>query len=184
MQTFALRKRPRLTGKVEEIDIGMTDLIIEKQSEVLNGDEECDFMNIIRANPSDYVYLSDTDGQLVFKIMFRNKVDIRKISFRATVKREDAVRPTLVHLYTKRTSFDFEDADNFDPVQTIKLNEKLLHGEKIDLIGTDFRNTESIQIFIEENESEDHEELTFLNRIGLFGSMAQAYANSYNDFGT
>merc|ERR1712062_191709 len=94
MQQFRMKQKHKELGKVEILDLGATDILLQS-SECLNSDSGKKIEDIWKPNPADIFFTSDpgVDEQMLFKLRFRDPIDISYIAFRATVGPKDGSGP-------------------------------------------------------------------------------------------
>eukprot|EP01083_Nonionella_stella_P248688 860686_1 len=154
MQMHNLKKKHGVVGKIDEVDLGCTDIIFYNSSRCLNVADPNKLPMIIRPNPDDAYLTSDpdVDGQIMIKLQFRDPVSLTCMVIRATkgpsvddVKKafgdddsEDdddhtPSGPRLVKLFANKSELDFTDAEDSKPAQQIVLKPKQLKGSKLQL---------------------------------------------------
>merc|ERR1711971_614341 len=200
MQMHRMKQKHGVVGKIDEIDLGCTDIIYYNSSKCLNVADPNSLPKVIRPNPEDSYLTSDpdVDGQIMIKLQFRDPVSLTGIIFRATKgpsneelkqifdedddeENVDADHepsgPRLIKLFSNKPQIDFTDAEDMKSAQQIVLKPKQLKGDKIQLKALKFQRCSSSQIFIVDNQKET--EFTFVNRIGLIGRLSKAYHTQF-----
>jgi len=200
MQMHSMKRKHGVVGKIDEIDLGVTDVIMYNSSKCLNVADPNQLPVIIRPNPNDAFLTSDpdVDGQLMIKLAFRDPVSLTGLIIRATKgpTEEDMKKafgddddddededdhepagPRLVKLFSGKPELDFTDAEDMKAAQQIVLSAKQLKGDKIQLKALKFQRCTSLQIFFVDNQKES--EYTFVNRIALRGRLSKAYHTQY-----
>eukprot|EP01084_Bolivina_argentea_P119837 212452_1 len=199
MQMHNLKKKHGVVGKIDEVDLGCTDIIFYNSSRCLNVADPNKLPMIIRPNPDDAYLTSDpdVDGQIMIKLQFRDPVSLTCMVIRATkgpsvddVKKafgdddsEDdddhtPSGPRLVKLFANKSELDFTDAEDSKPAQQIVLKPKQLKGSKLQLKALKFQRLSSLQIFFVDNQKQS--DYTFVNRIGLIGRLSKQYHTQYD----
>jgi len=86
MLAHKLKAKTEVVGKIEEIDLGATDVILFGASKCLNAADSKKLPLVIRPNPTDEYLSSDSevDEQLMIKLVFRDPVSLSHIVFRAS----------------------------------------------------------------------------------------------------
>eukprot|EP01084_Bolivina_argentea_P306965 530528_1 len=86
MQLHNLKKTHGVVGKIDEIDLGCTDIIFYNSSKCLNVADPNQLPLVIRPNPNDAFLTSDpdVDGQMMIKLAFRDPVSLTGLVIRAT----------------------------------------------------------------------------------------------------
>jgi len=200
MQMHSMKRKNEVVGKIDDMDLGVTDIINYGSCKCLNVADANKLPMIIRPNPDDAYLTSDpdVDGQIMIKLAFRDPVSLTGIHFRATKgpKIEDTKEaeeddeedsddeedhtpsgPRLIKLFSNQPALDFTDAEELKAAQQIVVKSKQLKGDKIQLKALKFQRCSSLQIFIVDNQ--DGSDFTFLNRIALIGRLAKAYHTQY-----
>mmetsp|Transcript_28661 Transcript_28661/g.47004 ORF Transcript_28661/g.47004 Transcript_28661/m.47004 type:complete len:218 (+) Transcript_28661:133-786(+) len=203
MQMHSMKRKHGQVGKIDDIDLGCTDIVMYQSSKCLNVADPNKLPVVIRPNPDDAYLTSDpdVDGQLMIKLSFRDPVSIIALIVRATAPpapKDEAKKnsdddddeddseeeenyepagPRLVKLFSNKPELDFTDAEEITAAQQIVLTPKHLKGEKIQLKALKFQRCTSLQIFIVDNQKSS--EYTYVNRIGIIGRLAQAYHTQY-----
>eukprot|EP00494_Astrolonche_serrata_P027327 UN27590 len=104
-------------------------------------------------------------------VEFAGKKNLTKMKITANMKPQagDCSALREIRLYTNKSEFDFDDVENYNARYEIKLSENQVAKPCIiDLEKTKFRNTESVVIYIHDNQDDtDH---TFVNQIKFSAS--------------
>mmetsp|Transcript_86496 Transcript_86496/g.106148 ORF Transcript_86496/g.106148 Transcript_86496/m.106148 type:complete len:206 (-) Transcript_86496:18-635(-) len=191
MMAHKLKQKHDKVGKINEIDLGVTDVITFGSSKVLNSNNASKLANIMRPNPNDSYLTSDpdVDSQIMIKLVFRDPVSLTHILFRATkgptmddLKNDDndditISGPREIKLFANKPQIDFTDAEDMSPSQSILLKESDLKGKKLSLKSLKFQRCNSLQIFIVDNQNDC--DVTFINRIGLIGRLTKQYHTNF-----
>jgi len=154
MMMHKAKQKQEIVGKIEEIDLGATDVILFSSSQALNASDSKKFPLIMRPNPEDHYLTSDpeVDEQLMIKLSFRDPVALTHIVIRADKgptydknkndnKKDDdndtdddddnnASGPKLIKLYANKPEIDFTDAEDTPPSQQLVITKEQLKGEK------------------------------------------------------
>jgi len=198
MQMHSMKRKHGVVGKIDDMDLGVTDIVHYGSCKCLNVADPNKLPMIIRPNPDDAYLTSDpdVDAQIMIKLAFRDPVSLTGIHIRATkgpavedTKDEDDEEdsdddedhtpsgPRLIKLFSNQPALDFTDAEELKAAQQIVVKRKQLKGDKIQLKALKFQRCSSLQIFIVDNQ--DETEYTFVNRIALIGRLAKAYHTEY-----
>mmetsp|Transcript_18444 Transcript_18444/g.29272 ORF Transcript_18444/g.29272 Transcript_18444/m.29272 type:complete len:212 (+) Transcript_18444:138-773(+) len=196
MQMHSMKRKHGVVGKIEDIDLGCTDIIMYQSSKCLNVADPNKLPLVIRPNPDDAHLTSDpdVDGQIMIKLTFRDPVSLTALVIRATkAPSQDDIKkafddeevdeehtpsePRLIKLFANKPELDFTDAEEIAAAQQIVLKPKQLKGDKIQLKALKFQRCTSVQIFFVDNQKGT--EFTYVNRIGIIGRLAKAYHTEY-----
>lgn len=128
--------------------------------------------------------LSDADNQLLLSCVFREKVNLNCISFRADQPPtkaqcgdddpEEFQPPLNVHIYVNQEGLDFNDTDDYPALEKKELewdDDKTTN--KITLAGPKFQRAQSLQIFVVD--AKEDAQFTFLNHVSITGTIAPDY---------
>merc|ERR1740116_393499 len=197
MQMHSMKRKHGVVGKIDDMDLGVTDIVHYGSCKCLNVADANKLPMINRPNPDDAYLTSDpdVDGQIMIKLQFRDPVSLTGLLIRATKgPSEEELKsifdddddededhepsgPRLIKLFSNKPQIDFTDAEEMKPAQQIVLKSKQLKGDKIQLKALKFQRCSSLQIFIVDNQKET--EFTFVNRIGLIGRLSKAYHTQF-----
>lgn len=123
---------------------------------------------------------SDADEQLIIHLSFQEFVKVKSIKFtewnRGT---RPEMNPVTVHIHVNRVNLGFEDVEDVDPEQTIKLTSFDLQesSDPIDLKFVKFQRVKSLTFFIEDNAGGD---VTALGGLQIMGRTVAT--TNMNDF--
>lgn len=123
---------------------------------------------------------SDADEQLIIHLSFQEFVKVKSIKFtewnRGT---RPEMNPVTVHIHVNRVNLGFEDVEDVDPEQTIKLTSFDLQesSDPIDLKFVKFQRVKSLTFFIEDNAGGD---VTALGGLEIMGQTVAT--TNMNDF--
>mmetsp|Transcript_131102 Transcript_131102/g.298462 ORF Transcript_131102/g.298462 Transcript_131102/m.298462 type:complete len:193 (+) Transcript_131102:480-1058(+) len=150
---------------------GMVDL---RQSSCLNSNAEpkwAQLNQVMQPNTEDLALISDADEQLIFKIVFKEKVNLSEILIRADKAPESAddecSAPKLVKVFSNKDDLDFGDVGDETPASIIEM---VVGEHRTRLVGARYQRVSSVQIFVEANQGDTP--LTFLNRLSVIGHRA------------
>jgi len=168
MQKHAVTKQAVYQGGLRHdiVNLLLSDLLDHSQSGILNAKS---------GNLFDLKVISDADAQVIFKLVFREKVSLSEIVFTAGSAPETG-RPSLVKIYSNRATSDFSDITDIAPGAEITLKDTP-EPQTVVLAGKNFARISSLQIFIEENHLGS--ESTFLEGLKISGSAAPNYHVEY-----
>merc|ERR1740123_1244455 len=184
MQMHSMKRKHGVVGKIEDMDLGVTDIVYYNSCKCLNVADPNKLPMIIRPNPDDAYLTSDpdVDAQIMIKLAFRDPVSLTGIHIRATkgpavedTKEDDdgdesddedhtPSGPRLIKLFSNQPALDFTDAEELKAAQQLVLTPKQLKGVRVQLKALKFQRCSSLQIFIVDNQDETG--FTYLNRIG------------------
>jgi len=85
MMMHSTKQKTQLVGKIEEFDLGSTDVILFGSSDALNAADKSKLPLVMRPNPENHYISSDpeVDEQLMIKLSFRDPVSITHLIIRA-----------------------------------------------------------------------------------------------------
>mmetsp|Transcript_97959 Transcript_97959/g.204337 ORF Transcript_97959/g.204337 Transcript_97959/m.204337 type:complete len:207 (-) Transcript_97959:279-899(-) len=176
--------------RMEAVDLMMcTDLIDRARCEALNSDhEQATMLEILQANPSDKVLVSDGDSQLLLKIFFKERVDITRIKLRfdkhPEVKEGDDVvygKPNVIKFYADKGDMTFDDCEACKPADEYRASDENTPEVERTCAGRYFRRLESLVVFVESafGSEEDDQVKSFINRLSIIGHQAIDYHAVY-----
>eukprot|EP00890_Picochlorum_soloecismus_P006167 jgi/Picsp_1/6551/NSC_03894-R1_protein len=112
---------------------------------------------------------TDTDSQLLLHVSFKHPVkSISGIQIQSQTSPDQA--PKSIKLFVNRRTIGFGDAMDSPATMTLELNNEDLNGDKIiPLPIVRFRNVSCLTIFAEENQAEDNDLATKIEKIVVIG---------------
>jgi len=113
---------------------------------------------------------SDVDHQLLLNIPFSEEVKLQAIEIKA-IDGKDCSGPKQIKLFVDKPNLDFAEAEDIPATQELDLKTEDLQGKRVALKFVKFQRVHSLAILISSNQG--NTEVTFLNRISLFGSSIQ-----------
>lgn len=147
-------------------EIDLKDYIKIREAACLNNDSKTSIDSILSGS-GELKSNDETDHQLILTIPFKEKVNLRKLIFKAEPKEDSSDSgPKDIKLWINQ-NMDFDDAESMKPVQTIELTTSHLEGGAIDLKYTKFQNVSSLIIYIDTNQSDS--DVTLLNSLSIIG---------------
>jgi len=131
-----------------------------------NLDDSCDIASILKGT-GNAKSNEEVDCQMLIHIPFTEQVKIKSISFSSSPKNDEESGPKTIKIFKNNSNLSFMDAESDKPEQELNLEEGSLDGSDIKLRFVKFQNVCSLEIFVEDNQSDS--DVTILNQIVIKG---------------
>mmetsp|Transcript_36053 Transcript_36053/g.84536 ORF Transcript_36053/g.84536 Transcript_36053/m.84536 type:complete len:209 (-) Transcript_36053:131-757(-) len=176
----------------EDVDLMVcTDLIDEKRTLVLNASSDrAGILEVLAANPEDKALVSDADEQLLFKVFFKEKVNISAVALRFNAPPkivedspdadETYAKPRLIKIFPNASDMDFGDVESggVQPASQIEVTGEADTEAKIACVGHKYQRLESLEVLIQEAANPEATR-SFINRLSIVGHQAADYHTQY-----
>jgi len=119
---------------------------------------------------------SDCDEQLIIAVTFNQDVKIHSLAFDSNLPGDLGAGksgPKTVKIFINlATTPDFDDAESYEPVQSLTLAASDLSDTPVPLTFVKFQNVRSLYLFVEDNQEET--ETTVLSSLRIIGQTREA----------
>eukprot|EP01055_Gregarina_sp_Pseudo9_P005847 Gregarina_sp_Pseudo_9__5846@NODE_900_length_2076_cov_64_675012_g845_i0_p2_GENE_NODE_900_length_2076_cov_64_675012_g845_i0NODE_900_length_2076_cov_64_675012_g845_i0_p2_ORF_typecomplete_len195_score22_39PITH/PF06201_13/5_1e27_NODE_900_length_2076_cov_64_675012_g845_i04591043 len=180
MREHQMTKRQDNTITHEEVDLGTVTTVVDyATSMMLNARPDSGDVQDVTQD-SGKALVSDTDEQLIIKIVFKDPCTVTGVWVRADSPpdkpelKDQLSGPKVLNFYSNREDLDFSEVEDIPPAQSAELESGK---SRVVLRGNKFQRVNSIQIFAVSNQN--NTPFTYINQLALKGFVCPPYTQQH-----